>query len=178
MKEKMMYTSIILGLFLLQMTAHCQTRSTLDFSFNSYSYLIGEESVHICEIVIQNSSDNEYVFWFDTANVVGYSTKRKIHSYFHRVRGDFSLYNLMTENLLTHTSPILFGSFLKKMKRKEKFVMRVIGGESVKDKSQRFIAEHFVAIKKEDLMNDLRLGDEFFSWYDRQSIDTKEEFLP
>jgi hypothetical protein len=178
MKEKMMYTSIILGLFLLQITAHCQTRSTLDFSFNSYSYLIGEESVHICEIAIQNSSDNEYVFWFDTANVVEYSDKERIQSYFHGVKGDFSLYNLMTENLLTHTSPILFGSFLKQMRRREEFVIRVIGSEPVKDKSQRFIAEHFVAIKKEDLIKSLRLGDEFFSWYDRQSIDIKEEFLP
>lgn len=178
MKKILIDAPLYLVLLLLQTIVLCQPQSDLCFSFSKYNYLVNNKNVCVIEVFVENRNKDDYVFWFDTANIVKYSEKKKINSYFHQAKGDFSLYNLMTECLLKDDHPILFGSFLKQLKKREKFVLRLVGDETLDDKCNKFLNEHFVAVKKDYLITNLKLGEEFFSWYDRQSIDIEEEYLP
>ncbi|RMH43552.1 MAG: hypothetical protein D6694_06875 [Gammaproteobacteria bacterium] len=174
----MVNASVLLCLFFLQTATHCQAQPVFRFSFDEYSYFVGNQPIYICEIIIENTADSEYVFWLDTANISGYSNKDMINSYFRQRKGDFSFYDLMTENLLNNKPSILFGTFLKKMGKRERFVIRVIGHKSLINVCKYFIRDHFAAVKKEELFQYLKLTDVFFPWYDKQSIDIKVEFLP
>lgn len=174
---KLLNILYMFSLVFYQTISTCQSQSNLDISYSGYNYFIGENNINVIEIVIENFSDFDYVIWLDSANIVEFNEMEKVHSYFHVNKGDFSLYNLMTEGLLVKDSPIIFGNLLKQIKQNEKFIIRVIGKVESKEKCIKFITEHFVAVKKDALLNKLQLGDDLFYWYDRQSIDLNEESL-
>lgn len=174
---KLINAIIIICLTSAWTVSTCQPSSTIEIRYSDYKYFVGEKSMNVVEIEIENLSTFEYVIWFDSAIVVDLNHIEKIHSYFRKSKGDFSLYNLMTEGLLSKDFPILYGSFLKCLKQDEKFIVRIIGDEEIRGRCEKFIREHFVAINKLVLQDNLQLGDESFYWYGRQSIELNIEYL-
>ncbi len=167
----------MLGLFFGQSVVFCQTQPALSITFDEYKYFVGRRHVYVCEIIIENKDDNIYVLWLDSIKVEKYSNKEKINSYFFRRKADFSFYDLMVENLLKNAPPILFGTFLKQIGNREKFIIGVIGNKSIINECKRFIKKHFVAVEKEELLHELKLTDDFFPWFDRQCLYIKSKLL-
>jgi hypothetical protein len=168
------------NIFILLATqqASCQPTTLKINFFDCYTYLIDNKQINVCEVEIQNPSQEDFVMWFDKESVLGFDEKRKIHSYFFKIKGDFNLFNLLVEKNIKNEPPALFGTFLNKIGKGESFRIRIIGDVTSSDKSRLFIAEHLVAIKLSELKEQLKQPDSFFPWYERQSIDLLEKDLP
>jgi hypothetical protein len=162
---------------MLQPTS-CQNASIKVNASDCYSYLVGEHKVSVCEVEILNQSHEDFVLWFEKESIENFDEKRKIHSYFFKVKGDFNFFSLLADRNAKNTPPILYETFMKKIGINESFRLKIIGKEITLNKTKAFIAEHLVSINLAVLKTQLKQPDSFFPWFTGKSIDLLESDLP
>ena len=156
----------------------CQSSEHILKVFDCYTYVVDNEKLKVCEVMIKNRSNEDYVVWFEKQSTIGLNEKEKIQLYFFKVKEDFNFYNLIVEKLPTNQQVILFDTFLKKIKTNETFTVKVSGKNINKWKMEKFILEHMVLIKLTTLERRLKLSASYLPWFNRTSIDWIDTNLP
>ena len=124
----------------------------LDFKNESYDYSISDTFFHTQVFTFSNLQPDTFLVWVSENCVNGMNDAEKAKSYFLKVKGDFSLYNLVTEEIIKYNdSTILFKTFLKILKPKDTFKIIIIANSKQEKNSEKFIIDyvkcHFVAVK-------------------------------
>lgn len=164
--------------FVMSQSASCQNGSIKITSPECSIYLVDDKKINICSVEIQNKGNEDFVIWFEKESVLNFDEKRKIHSYFFKIKGDFNFFDLLIEKDLTNSPTIFYETFLKKIKANESFTVTLIGNQITSEKTEQFIAEHLVVIKLRTLTEQLKQADGFFPWYGSNSIEILENDLP
>ncbi|MDD4275325.1 MAG: hypothetical protein PHG14_16560 [Desulfobacter postgatei] len=120
-------------------------------------YYIGNTEFNTTSIVIKNTSSKDIVFWLSDKNVQNMASKEKIKDYFFQVKGDFSLAQLMTDNIASLPSPVLYVSFLKYLAPDESFSINVLTkgilGEEQKMKIENYLTNRINGLDIESFNN-------------------------
>ncbi len=173
------YFKILFILFLCsEQNLRCQSTEHILKVFDCYTYVVDNEKVNVCEVMIKNTSNEDYVIWFEKQNTINLNEKEKIQLYFFKIKEDFNFYNLIVEKLLTNQQVIIFDTFLKTLKTNEIFTVKITGKSINKDKMEKFILEHMVLIKLSTLEKRLKLSTSYLPWFNRTSIDLIDTNLP
>lgn len=143
---------------------YCQANS-LDITFKCYSYSIDTQQINVCSADIKNTSGKDYVLWLERQNITTLSPDNKVKLYFFKTKPDFNLYTLIVEKLLKPEPPVVFDTFLKKVKSDEHFTLKIIGPNITTGKLERFIAEHMVFMELSELEHRLKLNEKSLPWY-------------
>jgi hypothetical protein len=176
MKTIMFY--ILTISLLMSQSVSCQNDSIKITSPECSIYLVDDKNISTCSVEIQNKGHEDFVIWFEKESVLNFDEKRKIHSYFFKIKGDFNFFNLLVDKDLANSPSIFYETFLKKIKVNESFRVTLIGSEITSEKTEQFIAEHLVAIKLSTLTERLKQTDGFFPWYRKNRIEILESNLP
>ncbi|MFC0878900.1 hypothetical protein ACE01N_20065 [Saccharicrinis sp. FJH2] len=89
-------------------------------------YSIGTKEYEQIDITYTNPTERPFILTIDDKNLNESSDIKKLQNYFNRVRGDFSLTNLIYEDLLDNKTPILYSTFYKIIKPGKTFTISVI----------------------------------------------------
>ena len=100
------------------------SQDSIRISVSQYSYFEDDICYTAIELSILNIGVEEYVMWISKeTSIVGISKENLIHDYFIKRKEDFSLLDLIYENLLGNI-PIRVGdNFLKDIKCNERFLI-------------------------------------------------------
>ena len=133
----------MLTLMLLNSCCLGQDIHVFEVKTEDSKYYVGNTIFNTTSIIIKNTSNKDIVFWLSDKNVIQMTTKEKIKDYFFQVKGDFSLAQLMTENVASLPSPILYVSFLKYLVPNESFSINVLS-KGILEKEQKMKIENFI----------------------------------
>jgi hypothetical protein len=89
-------------------------------------YYIGNIRFNTTSIIIKNICNEDIVFWLSNKNVCNMTAKEKIENYFFTIKGDFSLIQLMTDNIVSLPPQILYVSFFKYLVPNESFSINLL----------------------------------------------------
>ena len=120
---------LVIQTFLLILVSSCcqgQDNQVLDVKMECYEYYIGDTKFTNTSIIIKNNSSRDILFWLSDNSIPNMTIEEKIKDYFFQVKGDFSLYQMMTENIASFPSAILYVSFIKYLTPKESFSINII----------------------------------------------------
>lgn len=132
---------LIISLLFCALSQHC---SDALFFQNDSMYYDGDKLIHLYEYTIQNNSQENVISWVDYLP----SFREEdpiIHFFFHR-KGDFSIANLLTEDVVfSKESPTLGKDFLVRIKPGQSFKYLVLNNENIRD--------HIFFYKESDIIN-------------------------
>jgi len=119
--------------------------SYVDIKFGTSTYLIDSTRFNITTIKIENIYNENLTLWFDKEYHDNTSIDDKIKSFFIKVKGDFSLLQLVNENISTLPEPVLFLSLFKEIKPYETFSVCILCKDAINAKcidSLKFFFNH------------------------------------
>lgn len=126
-----MKSSIILSFLILAFPQNC---SNVLFFQKDFEYYDGETLMHLSEYTIQNKSHENVISWIDYQHSFEVDSTNSIKLFFFRRNGDFSIANLLTEDVVfTEEPPILGINFIVRIGPGESFKYQVLNNEDIKD---------------------------------------------
>ncbi len=137
---------VIILLFSVQLGG-CQVLNKANIKLNiNYinDYLVDSVTYSIFSFNIENICSDKLLIWFDKNDLRNFNYARKIRSYFlNRRKGDFTLLELINENLLKDNIPVIYETFLKELDINEKFTVLIfLKGKF--DKSETEVCNLFI----------------------------------
>lgn len=105
---------------------HGQDNQVYDISMEFSEYYLCDTKFTNTSIIIKNVSCGDILFWLSDKIDPNLTIEEKIKDYFFQINGDFSLFQMMTENVASFPSPILYVSFIKYLAPKESFSLNII----------------------------------------------------
>lgn len=154
-------TKIILYIFLLIYPVICksQTTDSLIIRKDTLWTCVENSNIDIFSILyeIENKSCNIYYLWIEKN--VHLSEREKIRDYIMRdktkSKGSMSLYQMAMEYNSTYQCLSIYGTFLKKIKPKEKFTIQVFSEETIPENKKKqifkYLDERVVAVSEDTL---------------------------
>ena len=124
----MKYVLIILTFLLVHVNdcCHGQDKQVYNIKMEYSEYYIGDTIISNTALTIKNNSSCDIILWLSDRDINYMTIEDQIKDYFFLLKGDFSLFHLMTENVASLPSPILFVSFFKYLAPKESFSINII----------------------------------------------------
>lgn len=121
-------------------------KGPLDLQITNYSYYVRNSSgrtyrpVYVTEYTITNVTQETYYSWVDFDKPNYTEREEAIHRFFFKRKGDFSFFNLMTDNIIMVDSGICVGvSFLVELQPNDTFKYIVIKNRQKDDRYEAYI---------------------------------------
>lgn len=126
---------------------------------------IERKSIRFFTIEYKNKEDEELLLWLD------FSDEKNIDSFFVKTRGDYSLRNMIYENIL-HSNNMQIGStFIKILKPFESFRFHVrLNMNYDKEKLLMYFNLHLRSTKLDNIMNKFKFNNDVFPSYSGQDV--------
>lgn len=110
---------IKITLLFLPILGSCQQDTIVTKTVNESSYFVNNKEYHLVQYVIKNTQKEDVICWID-------KNQSKLKEYLHKKRGDFSLFNLISEQILDDNEQIINETFIKVIKSSNEFEINVI----------------------------------------------------
>lgn len=95
-------------------------------NIRDYSYFIDSIEINLTTLQIKNPTKENLLVWIERNSAVGSTMDQKVKSYFFKNKGDFSLIQLVNENLVNEIKPVVFSSFIKEVTPNDSFLITII----------------------------------------------------
>ncbi len=103
-----------------------QDTQLYDIKMEDSQYYIGNVEFNTTSITLKNINSRGIVFWLSDKESSNIRTQEKFKDFLFQVKGDFSLFQLMTDNITSLPPPILYVSFFKYIAPNESFSIHVL----------------------------------------------------
>ncbi len=148
---------ITILLVLLNLTCFSQEskyaiNENVDLIFKEESVKIDSSNIHVYKLQIENNSDLKQIFWISEINKTGLNNEQLIRNHFFKIKGDFNLFQLATDNISKDSKlPLNSISFLTKViNPKNIFQYNIISknqeSNEIKNSLERLITNQIVII--------------------------------
>lgn len=107
----------------------------LKANYKSSVYFIDTIEFDLVTLELSNISNVDVFVWIEEKSVQSLTTDQKVKSFYFKNKGDFSLIQLVNENLNNEIPPILFKSLIKKVPQNDCFLISVLYSKSANDES-------------------------------------------
>jgi hypothetical protein len=124
---------ILLSFLLAIGVTSCSQSTNLKFVEGTNKYLVDTIEYKQIDILIKNSTLETYVLWIDYKNRDSLSADDRIHQYFYTRKGDFTLSNLLYEELANELPTQLYLTFYKILSPKDEFVFSVLTKSTIEN---------------------------------------------
>ncbi len=148
------------------------------YQTNSYTYTIEKSKYIVVNLNVINSSDNKIILWLDnnTENC-NQTVEVKLHDYFFKRKGDFSLSNIISEygSTIENVSTDIYYTFYKIIEPKKTFCITIL----CKHNNAKAYIKVVDELKKQIMVmseNDLKkIETKFYNFNDLKSMSFKGE---
>lgn len=134
-----------------------------------YAEMVGRHD--ILTITLTNNTNDLYLFWLSEGAIVNISQKGRIFYYFFKVKGDFSLIQVLSDFLYKDQVTIIGYNFIREIKPADKFTLSILIDESTeKSYVEKFYTDRIVVIKKNEvlkyvtILSDTRYDDIYYKF--------------
>lgn len=152
-------------IFLQSLSVFAQ-KNVLNLELKDNTYFIDSTRYTVVSVDIINCNKENLILWLDKLDVSELSVEQKLRRYFFKTRGDFSFAQLIYDNLEHNLPPIIFTSFVKKLKPQTKFSINILTKSfKGKERIRLYFNKHLVYLKESVLNKYLEvnmLEDYFF----------------
>lgn len=169
----------ILLLILLAFTLNAFGQNTY-YQTNSYTYIIKKSKYIVTNFNIVNSSDYKILLWLDNSNGIrNQDIKVKLHDYFFKRKGDFSLSNIISEygSTIENVSTDIYCTFYKIIEPKKAFCITILSKQDNSKVHIKVIDElkrQIIIVSENELKN---TGTRFYNFNNLIAMSFKEEQL-
>lgn len=115
-------------IILLAFSMHTISQN-IEYQINSYTYNIEKSKYTVTNLNVVNSSDHKIILWLDnnTKNC-NQTVEVKLHDYFFKRKGDFSLSNIISEygSTIENVSTDIYYTFYKIIEPKKTFCITIL----------------------------------------------------
>ena len=108
----------------------------LKADINNCAYFIDSTEIDIVTLELKNITTEDILIWIEKNSTFGLTTDQKVKSFYFKKKGDFSLIQLVNENLTNEVSPILFRSIIKRLSPGDCFLISIIVKMGTKEVSK------------------------------------------
>lgn len=145
----------LLFLNILYSTITLNAQCLVHFDTIQINYFNGitEKKEIIDKYQITNNSDENYLTWVALEPINNRTDIELVHDYFKKRKGDFSLIEMMFENILDSLSVSVGYTFIKDIAPKESFSYYI----SKKEMASNYYRERIVLIKRKEAEHYLRM---------------------
>lgn len=127
-------------------------KQDLKFEFNFEEYYV-DTLYNQMNVILKNDTENLLVFWVDLEADSSLSINEKIREYFYKVKGDFSLFQLIYDGNVASYTPLLSQGFFKTIKPNDSFTITIRKDGKVEnwEKYKQSISEKIIAVKATEI---------------------------
>lgn len=149
----------------------------VDYKTNSYTYTIGKSKYLVINLNVVNSSDYKILLWLDNNMNGNQNVKVKLHDYFFKCKGDFSLSNIISEygSTIENVFTDIYYTFYKIIEPQKAFCITILCKLNNSKAGIKIIEElkhQIVVVSEKDLKNtDIK----FYNFNDLKAMSYKEE---
>lgn len=150
----------------------------INYQTDSYTYNIEKSKYTVTNLNVVNSSDNKIILWLDNStNNCDQTIELKLHDYFIKRKGNFSLSNIISEygSTIENVSTDIYFTFYKIIEPKKTFCITILSKHNNSKTHIRAIDE----LKKQINViseNDLNKTEiKFYNFNDLKSMSFKGE---
>ncbi len=141
-------------------------------------YFVDSTKFSVVSVNFINSKNDDLILWLDNCDVSDLSAEQKIRHYFFTVKGDLSFAHIIFDNVSYDLTPILYTSFVIRVKPKETFSFNIIvKSNNKKERIEMFFKERLVCLKGDILNNYINLSMLENYFFRESSIVLLDEFL-
>ncbi len=138
-------------------------------------YIIDDANYHVITFSLCNKFSDSTIIWLSKEDVSNLNEAQKIKSYFLKIKEDFSLLNLITEQQIKKTdTPIVFKTLLKILAPNEVFKIDIICKKNNDTKSlidvNSFMKKHFVGIEMKKISFISNIKQNNYPFYTNDSL--------
>lgn len=107
----------------------------LKTDIRSIVYFIDSTEFNLVTLELSNVTKEDVFVWIEESSTQGLTIDQKVKSYYFKNKGDFSLIQLVNENLVNEIPSILFKSLIKKISPDDCFVISILYSKKPNDAS-------------------------------------------
>ena len=89
-------------------------------------YFIDSIEFNLVTLELRNTTKEDVYVWIEEDSIHGLTTDQKVKSFYFKNKGDFSLIQLINENLANEIPSILFKSLIKKVPPNDCFIISIL----------------------------------------------------
>ena len=139
-----LYYKLILIICFIMYTINTYSQIHIDTLSVEYYNNITMQNIVMEKYMITNDSEEDYLTWVSPDPIKGKTEQALMYEYFFSKKGDFCLFNIMTENILITAKKSIGSSFIKRIRPGESFSYII----SKPERTVSFYEDRIVIINK------------------------------